>query len=605
MSAVFDFVRQRKNAPIPKEETINEEPIQKKVSIFDVARKSPRTFEPQPSTTQKVASSAPTQAALGTLKRFTWPFDVLKAAALGEGLSGVEEIEEIAQRERVPFDRQNYLKKVFEAAEALPTQDMAEKFIQEKTGLDLSAKGKIGKIARKGGEFLSLTTPGSLLEEGAKGLAKKGAGAVTGATLAEGATELGVPEPIADIIGLGTAGGISTGKMIPKELKGEAKKARETAEKFELRKIRGVEHEEVPKIPAVVSPERQKKVTEELGKTSQKAIEKIIEGKLPIKTLEKQGWDLEDIYSKSYQMARDRATSKPSEIDIQPVLNWMEDEYKRINKHTLSPSGPDKIALKILEDEYKALHPSVKGKPSAEQVLNQYHKFNENLKGIYKKPEFSGAEEEIRRVYGAMNEKLIDSLEKSGRFDILVPFRVANKAYHETSKLNQVEGILSKAFEDGYNPKKLSSILDAKTSKKYLERSLGKDSIRDMKLIADYGKRAEEMVLSKLKNPKTVGQYVSELTPMKAALLFLKHIPGGTVAIPYEAIKGGIQRAQGLLMTKKGTLNAYKNFLKGASTGSQQAFKTASQSLTKAIEKEFGSEEEFLKMFEEEESSKT
>lgn len=615
MTSVFDFVRNRVKYPElqEEEETAEEEKAPKNESIFDVVRSRPKKFSPEPSTIQKIASSVPSQAALGTFKRFTYPLDLIKMAALGEGLSGVDELEEIAEREGVAFDRQDYLRKVFQAAEALPTQDLAEKFIQEKTGLNLAPQGKFGKFARKTGELFGLT---SKLGQGTTQLGKSAAGSATGATVSEGLQELGVPEFIADAPAYGIAGGARTGKIEPRELKGEPLKARETAEKFNLQKIAGIEREAAPKIPPVVSASRQKKVTEGLGKTSKKAVEKIIESKLPIKTLQKQGYDLEQIYTKSYDMARSRAKSHPSNVNIDPVREWISKEHNRITKHAISPSSSDKVALKILEDEWDVLNGlnakgsktaiSTKAVPTAEQVLNQFHKYNENVKGIYKKPEFSGAEDEIRRVYRELNEKLVESLEKSGRQDVMVPFRVANKAYHETAKLNQVEEILGKAFDQGYSSKKLKSIVDNKRSRKFLERSLGKETINDLKDIASYGQRAEEMVLKKLKNPKTVGQYFSELTPMKAALLLFKHGALGPAAVPYELGKGAIQRIQGLLFTNASTTKAYKEFLKGVAEGTPSALRSGSQKLTKAIEKEFGSEEELLRLaeMEKEEESK-
>ena len=69
--------------------------------------------EEEPSFWQSVASHPVTQAVLGAAKRYTFPLDVLKFFMLGEGLSGLDEIEENFQKMNIPFDREEYINNVY------------------------------------------------------------------------------------------------------------------------------------------------------------------------------------------------------------------------------------------------------------------------------------------------------------------------------------------------------------------------------------------------------------------------------------------------------------------------------------------------------------
>jgi hypothetical protein len=162
---------------------------------------------------------------------------------------------------------------------------------------------------------------------------------------------------------------------------------------------------------------------------------------------------------------------------------------------------------------------------------------------------------------------------------------------------------MSKAFKDGYNPKKLTTILGGKTNKVMLSRAIGKDAVKDLVDISAYGVKAQEKVLSQLKNPKTVGQFLSEMSPLKLGLLSLKHglnykLYGPPLA--YDISKSAVNRAQGYLFTRPTTRKSYINYLKHAISPESAAFKKASRDLTSAIIDEFGSEKEFTEMLEEE-----
>lgn len=576
----------------------------------------------------------------GYLKKFTYPADILQMAGIGEALDPefIEDLRRIHEREGIPFDEAKYREKVAEAAKAFPTQSNIERSVEEKTGLPLEAKTGLQKAFNLGGTAAGFQ-PGNLIQ--------KGAAALTAPGVSELAQALGVPESIAELGGLAAAGGVSSGKLVEKTLAPEQQALRQIAEKHKLPTYAGMEVE-TPKVSPVVSPKRQEKLAGELAQKSEQAIDEVITKQLPLNEAEKLGVSPEALYERSYQRMEETAKNIDKEIaeyeklrkqgaseeilkqtkgvkkpiDIQPVLDWIKREASKIEKSAPSLSTPDKIRLKILRDEYKSLStkptpPSpeavklldIHGKPlvrakkkrepkeiNASQTIDQTRNYNENVRDLYRKPEFTGAQQEVRETYAQLNDQLQHAIKQSGETDLARQLWFGNQVFHESSKLKQVQNILSPALEHGYNSSKMASVLRNKSNKKFLERSLGKGAVKDLIDIAHYGKQAENTVFKRLKNPKTLGEYVSNLTPMKAALLFFKHASLPGVAMLGETTKGTSQRLAGLLFTRPGTRKAYVNFLKGAMSAQKGVFEKASDALTKAIDEEFGNEENLLKI---------
>lgn len=554
----------------------------------------------------------------GYLKSFTYPADILQMAGIGEALDPefIDNLRQIHEREGIPFDEKKYRQKVAEAAQAFPTQGNIEKAVEEKTGLPLQAKTGVQKALSLGGTAAGFQ-PGALTEKAIAGIAAP--------AISETAQLAGIPEPLAEILGLGGAGAAAKGRIAEAVLSPEQQALRSIAEKHNLPTYAGAEVE-TPQIQPVVSAKRQEKLTEGLKSASEQAIDDVITKQLPINQAEKLGVNPEQVYERSYQRMEQTAknidkqisSGKKKPIDTQPVLNWIKKEISKIKKTAPSLSTPDKVRLKILNDEYSALSKKAKplppesvqlvdisGKPlvkqqqgrfpkeiNASQTIDQTRNYNENVRDLYKKPEFTGAQQEARETYAQLNDKLQDALRLSGETDLARQLWFGNQVFHEVSKVNQVQNILRQALEHGYDASKMATILRSKSNRKFLERNLGKNATKDLVDIAHYGKQAEKFVFNRLKNPQTVGEYLSKLTPLKASLLFFKHATG--LGTAYELGKGTSQRIAGLLFTRPGTRKAYVNFLKGAMSAKKGVFSKASDELSKAIIDEYGSEDNMI-----------
>src|SRR4029077_10938571 len=97
-------------------------------------------------------------------------------------------------------------------------------------------------------------------------------------------------------------GGTAGGKRQTAKLTSEAEALTKTAEKHGLRQFEGMQREIPPK-NAVVTASKQAELTKELSETSRNAIDKVIEGKLPIKKLRDSGVNLENAYKIAYDQA--------------------------------------------------------------------------------------------------------------------------------------------------------------------------------------------------------------------------------------------------------------------------------------------------------------
>lgn len=540
-----------------------EEPKKEKSFLNDVLFKS----------VKEIPEGLAGQIGLGLTQAATAPLDLMKMYLIGEGLTGLEEAQEASEKMGIPFDMEKERQKFLSAMEYLPTQTLAEEFLEKQTGVSTKPKDRFSKVMRGAAEFA--------------GLAPKGAK---------------IP------------------KLQPKSLSAEGHALRETGEQFGLRKFAGMEAEKAPTITPIVSTEKEAKLASELGETSKKAIEDIIEQKIPVKKMRDMGINLEHAYDVSYSAARKTANEMGDKhIDFSNVLKWIDQEVKKTKVSSPSLSDSQKAYINILKKERSDLtqktipkkQPVLYGpsgeiitktekskivqKPlTADQSLNQIKNFNSNVKGIYRKAEHSGVEEAVKSAYSGLNEQLIKSIEKANpKLGKEITF--ANKIFHEGSKLDQVEGILKKSFSDGYNPKKLANTLSTKRNRQFLERSLGKNGIQDLERIAKYGQKAEEKIFNQLKNPQTVKEYLTNMTPTQLALLAGYKAHAGAI---YYMGKSALQRMQGLLFTRNSTKKNYIQFLKEASQlGSNPAplFMSA-RKLQKSIEEEFGSEEEIMKM---------
>ncbi len=521
-----------------------------------------------------------TQAGRGALKAFTWPADVLKLGMIGEGLTDLDELEESFKKAGKPFDRKKYVQGVFEAAQYIPTQELAEKGFEKVSGISLEPKTELGRIAKQGSELASFT-PG--------GAAKKLTSAATGVAATQALEKFGgLDKAQAELIGDVASLGPSLITKGPKAIPSAADLHAKTAQKHALPFMDYMVKERAPLVKGRLFQSTEEQLKKQFDLSTAAAMNKIVRNELPVKRLQDKGVNLDALANHAYEVTDQLAKSNPKIINTSKMVNNIESEISRIRALAPSPSDSQNAAIKILEEQRDILKVA---KPNSEQLINQHMNYNNDMKSLYRKPEFSGKEEQVRKAYEFLKNQQVEAIAEQGGQDVANAFKAANKIYHEKSKLNQTESLLQDAFKgDKYDPKRLDKILNSKRGN-FLKRNLSKDAINDLQQIADYGKVAQEN-MSKfidLRSPSVMNEVKAwgQLAP----LIFLPHnLQGALLA----AAKPLARHIQGKLLTRPALRETYKLTLKHAADGAYNLLKKDFMKLEQEIAQEWGTVDNFM-----------
>ena len=301
------------------------------------------------------------QIGLGLLQGATAPLDLLKTFMLGEAMTGLQDAQEASEKMGMPFNMEEEKNKILEKIESIPTLTLAENLLEHKTGVSTKPRSTSQKVARTIAEFAGMT-------------------------------------PKAE-------------KVAPKALSVETKSLKETAEKFGLKQFAGMEAEKAPKVTPVVSAKKEKALRTELSESTKKAVSDVIDQKIPMKKIRDKGIDLKEAYTEAYDQASNTAKNMGSkEIKVDPLIKFLVEEKSKIKSSAPSLSSTDKAVISEIDRHLKQFRKSVKptevhgpegeivkipGKKvqktaTADQLLDQYKNFNEEVQGIYRKTQFTG-----------------------------------------------------------------------------------------------------------------------------------------------------------------------------------------------------------------------
>ncbi len=522
-----------------------------------------------------------TQTGRGALKYFTWPADVLKLGMIGEGLSDIDELEEKFHKAGKPFDREKYVKAVFDTARYIPTQELAEKGFEELTGLSLQPKTELGKKAKQLSEVATLT-PGGLTKKLASGSIAAG----TTAAL-EG---LGVDEGKAEIIGDVASLSPAVIEKAPQMLSKAAQELEKTAQKHALPFLEFMVKERAPIRKGKLFKATENRLKDAFSVSGKEALNQVVRNELPVKRLQERGVNLDALGEHAYQTTEKLAAAKPQIFKTNDTVVNIEKEINRIKSLAPSPSDAQKAAIKLLEQERDILKVS---NPNSQQLINQHKNYNADMKSLYKKPEFSGKEEQVRKTYEFLKDELVTMMEKQGSKDVANAFKASNKIYHEKSKLDQTENLLSKAFNpnDGsYDPNRLNKLLNSKKGN-FLRRNMSPQGIKDLEEIAKYGQEAKQKMTTflELRSP-TIANEIKSWGQMAPFILMPHNLKGAMLAIAPSLAK----RIQGSLLIRPATREVYKITLKHAAEGSYNLLKKDFAKLERLIQQEYGTVDNFI-----------
>lgn len=560
--------------------------------------------EDKESTWMDSLKEAGLQSAAGLGQAFTYPLDILKIAMVGEGLTDIDELESAFEKAGKPFNRDKYVQNVMEMGEFIPTQALLERTIDKYAGTNIEhPKTRTGKF------FNKLFFLGGLLR--GKGLGKAAKSGVAGATTTAALREAGAPEFVSELAG-DVTGGVATLERKARQFSPEAQKIIDLSEKHGLPLMEFM-IEDTSGSSAKITASRKAAFEKELGMSTQEAITKIIEEKIPISKLRAEGKDLHVLEEEAYEKATTLAKENPTVVNTEELVGDIDREIARIKAGSPSPSNAEKAAINVLENEKQALTNAPKkakseilgpdGKPvnpvsdkrtpketSVEQLIEQTRKYNSNVKGIYKKPEFSGSEDEVRQAYAFLNDRIRNTVERQAGKEVVEAHRAANIIFGQNASLARTEGLISKSFKnDQFSAKKLNQLLNSRQGA-ILRRDIGEEGVKELRQIAEYGEKAQKSTTQFANSAKHKFK-VGDWGPL-AGFVLAKAPPVGVAA---AAAKPIWDYTKGYLLTRPVARKTYANILKNAANGSFSNMAKDFATLESEVVKEFGSVEDFMK----------
>ena len=523
------------------------------------------------------------QSAAGLGQAFTWPLDVLKLAMVGEGLTDLDELETAFEKAGKPFDRNKYVKTVMEQGEFIPTQALLERKIDETFGTNIeNPKTKTGKFFNKLFFIGGLTRGKGLTKEAAKQGLKAGTKA---AVTTEALKRVGVPETVADLVG--DYKGIASVEKQARKLSAEGAKAVEIAEKRGPPLMENMLRESPSQSPKI-SVGRKKALDKKLGMATENAIKEIVEERIPVSKLRANGQDLQVLEDEAYDLATQAASKYPEKLDTKGLISDIDREINRIKSLAPSLGDAKKAAVRVLETEKEALS---KSQSNAQQLIQQTREYNSNVKAIYKKPEYSGAEEEVKNAYAFLNDRIRNTIENQTAKEVIDLHKASNAIFGQNAALARSEGLIAKAFENGeYKPKKLNQLLNNKGTGAQLRKDLGPEGVKELKQIAEFGDKAQRTT-AQYANSAKHNFKIGDWGPL-AGFLLAKFPKSAGVLL---AAKPVVDYARGYFLTKPATRKAYASIIKNAANGSFGNMAKDFAVLESNVIDDFGSIEDFMK----------
>lgn len=395
----------------------------------------------------------------------------------GEALAELEELDDPYYqqqlREQFPtapwenfkgIDREKYLQSVQEASESFPTIYNIGRILEESTGIPFTPKTDWQKKLRFAGS-VGKATPGGAIQ--------KISGSAIGSAAKSGLENIGVPEPISDIVGFGV--GVGAGAKIPGEITVKTKPSGLKQRRFEsLEKSRSV------------SPNKINQINEKLEQDFRNLSNKIVK-ESPI------GETAENLANNPlYKRQSQELLNEAQNIADNLTGNISQDVYKKsIVQNSqkrvkgISPSEYDKNYSKYVKDSLSGIKTK---KISAGQLVEQYRKNNASLREYFE-PGSSKAVNNAKRDALLDQNRSIASIieEKFPDSNLGKVFREGNERWSKIMDAEAVDGFVNELFKDGINYAKAKKLLDSEGYSFKFKRALGEEGYKNFEqLVQDF-----------------------------------------------------------------------------------------------------------------------
>jgi hypothetical protein len=412
------------------------------------------------------------QVPLSALQRWTWPLSLLQLAGQGEAIGGLEELEERIPElmEKFPqapwpenFSKEEFRKQYQEglqqANQYFPSQQNAERIVEEKTGIPLQPKTALQKTIRLGGTAATFR-PG--------GLAEKGTAAVV-APVAKKALEVaGVPE------GLAEAGGLLASGLAP------------TAEVSKSVKPSGMPERRFESVskPTKISPARHEKITESVEQDFRKISDQILQKNKTYSALKEDNLFKEKVsglFDEVDKLAEQvEGAIYPSEIRASL--------RKKVAEHGEKGISPDEFERAYRKEIKRIMKETPLSDLTAQQGVAQFRKNNKALKEHYepgKSSAFNRAKKQALLDYNKAIEEQFSKNYPDTQFE--KTFKFTNKRWQEISDVEAAEGFIQDVFDGKINYSKAKEIFskDKEHTSRPFKRLLGDDGFKAFKELTE------------------------------------------------------------------------------------------------------------------------
>jgi hypothetical protein len=476
------------------------------------------------------------QIPLGAAQRFTWPADVIKL--LSEGASR-EQLAQLAEEEpelKGPVAESARQR----AMEYIPTQGSLEQFIEEKTGAPITPQNKLQKGIRLGSTAAAFR-PKAPLTAG-----------VTAPAVATGLEAAGVPEQVAEPVGL-VASGVVPSPSISKVIKPSGLPARR--------------FESVTK-PTKVTPGRYEKIHETVEQDFRKIADQLLE-KNPTYSAMKQDNLFKEKISDLFDKVEDLSENIPGKLHTEDLRDALR---KRYSEREVKGITPDEFE-KAFRRELRAINKSIPfDEMSAKQMVDQFRKNNKALKELFepgKSSAYNRAKKESLLEYNRAIEDVINKKYPDSEFKDL--FEFTNKRWQEINDIEEVDKFMADMFEGKVNYAKAKELF--RKDKEYIarpfKRILGEQGYQDFKALTE-DLLSSEKAMSYIKEAKNAG--FADLAKLAGTYLIHPKLAAGKLLLEHGKI------AFQMLLDKPQLAVTWKSALDNLKSGK---FEAATRDFTK------------------------
>lgn len=366
----------------------------------------------------------------------------------------IERIKDISEREGIPFDEQGYEEAGHRALGTIPTLGNIASKIEEKIGLPLEPKNWYQKALRLG-SLVGKAQPGAASQKVAAGVAAP--------ATSQALQSAGVPEPFADLAGLGV-GGVA-GEAVPKADFTKSKPSGLPERYFENIKEK-----------TEVSPRKLTQINDKLENDFKSISDKIIKESPVGETAENLRNDptFKQQSRELLNQAQEIANSMPDPL----FTSALKKEYADVSSQKIkgfSLSEFDKNYMKFMKEAIEEIIPE---KTTFGELVEQYRKNNSSLSEYFEPGSSKALNRAKKQALLDQNRSIANIIEKSSP-ELSEVFKDGNARWTKIMDAEAVDGFINEIFKEGVNYKKMRDFFDKNGYDFTFKRALGEQGFKD------------------------------------------------------------------------------------------------------------------------------